>query len=251
MLSRPHVPLCAPLAALSLVLPRLASADSVVTDNSTSWYATTAPVQTFHSSNVTPPEWNVLTLDAERVSEGSVLLSYRGTATSQAAPLIMDNNGQSSSAAARREGLERELMTRERHEQVRSFGPALRPGSATRWTSSCSSTRAKMCSRSTRVRYAPVCRSRGKAEAVSLTFDLVRSCRVRLRDQRHLLPYLVLLTMSASVQRLLLGRLRIRIRKSHVFRRTRAAQADSLLSFRLRSGTSSRTTTLSFVRFLR
>ncbi|GAA6006543.1 arylsulfotransferase family protein [Rhodotorula paludigena] len=93
MLSRPHVPLCASLAALSFVLPRLASADSVVTDNSTSWYATTAPVQTFHSSNVTPPEWNVLTLDAERVSEGSVLLSYRGTATSQAAPLIMDNNG--------------------------------------------------------------------------------------------------------------------------------------------------------------
>ncbi|BGP49044.1 hypothetical protein JCM10450v2_004923 [Rhodotorula kratochvilovae] len=89
MLARPAIALSA-LASLAV----LAAADSVVTDNSTSWYSSIAPVQSFHSApSLAPPEVNILTHDAARTTDGYTLLSYRGTAVGQAAPLIMDNNG--------------------------------------------------------------------------------------------------------------------------------------------------------------
>lgn len=85
------------LGALTVsLLPPFALADSVTTDNSTSWYSSVAPVQSFYSAPaLSPPEVNVLTHDAARTSEGYTLLSYRGSAVSQAAPIILDNNGAS------------------------------------------------------------------------------------------------------------------------------------------------------------
>ncbi|GAA5890440.1 hypothetical protein JCM8208_004874 [Rhodotorula glutinis] len=75
-------------------LPSPALADSVTTDNASSWHSTVAPVQSFYSApNLSPPEVNVLTHDAARTSEGYTLLSYRGSAVEQAAPIILDNNG--------------------------------------------------------------------------------------------------------------------------------------------------------------
>ncbi|GAA5912104.1 hypothetical protein JCM5296_000795 [Sporobolomyces johnsonii] len=82
-----------PIASL-LALASLAAADSVVTNNASSWYSTVAPYQTFNSApDLQPPEVNILTYDAERVSSNATFLSYRGTAVTQPAPIIMDNNG--------------------------------------------------------------------------------------------------------------------------------------------------------------
>ncbi|TNY17271.1 ASST-domain-containing protein [Rhodotorula diobovata] len=89
-------PLSRTLTALSFVASSLTlvAADSVETSNSTSWYSSVAPVQSFHSApKLSPPEVNILTHDAARTSEGYTLLSYRGSAVSQPAPLLMDNNG--------------------------------------------------------------------------------------------------------------------------------------------------------------
>ncbi|GAA5824579.1 hypothetical protein JCM11251_000483 [Rhodosporidiobolus azoricus] len=74
----------------------LVLADSLTTDNSTTWWTSSqapAPVQSFHSSNLAPSEFNRITYDASKASDELTLLSYRGTGVGQAAPLIMDNNG--------------------------------------------------------------------------------------------------------------------------------------------------------------
>ncbi|GAA5979076.1 hypothetical protein JCM11641_004965 [Rhodosporidiobolus odoratus] len=85
-----------PLTLLSLPLfASLATADSLTTDNSTSWWTSrgVAPVQTFYSSSLQPPEFNRIVYDESKVSEGYTMLSYRGTGVEQAAPVIMDNDG--------------------------------------------------------------------------------------------------------------------------------------------------------------
>lgn len=94
MLRRAAAAATAVAASISLV-----HADSVVRDNSSTWWQTVDPVQTFHSSNLTPPVFNILTYDTSKPIDGNyTLLSYRGTGTSQPAPLIMDNNGAFSTA---------------------------------------------------------------------------------------------------------------------------------------------------------
>ncbi|GAA6034623.1 hypothetical protein JCM8097_005428 [Rhodosporidiobolus ruineniae] len=81
------------LSAL-LAAPLLAvRADSLETSNSSSWWTGAVdPVQTFYSSDLTPPEFNRITYDESEVGQDAVLLSYRGTGTSQPAPLIMNGS---------------------------------------------------------------------------------------------------------------------------------------------------------------
>ncbi|ORY63828.1 ASST-domain-containing protein [Leucosporidium creatinivorum] len=80
-------------AAAALLLASVAVADEVYYDSS-AWLSGSygsAPVQTFMSSNLTPPAFNIET--APTSASNYSLLSYRGTATTQPAPLIMDSNG--------------------------------------------------------------------------------------------------------------------------------------------------------------
>lgn len=79
-------------AALSL-FASFAAADEVYYASS-EWLAGNygaAPVQTFMSSNLTPPAMNIEVTPTS--ASNYSLLSYRGTATTQPAPLIMDSDG--------------------------------------------------------------------------------------------------------------------------------------------------------------
>ncbi|GAA6009171.1 hypothetical protein JCM10207_004294 [Rhodosporidiobolus poonsookiae] len=82
-------------AALLFGGATLALADSLVTNNASSWWDTPAPAQSFYSEpDLAPPEQNRLTYDASKASDNYTFLSYRSTAEgAQPAPLIMDNNG--------------------------------------------------------------------------------------------------------------------------------------------------------------
>lgn len=80
-------------AAAVALLASVVTADEVYHADS-QWLAGAygaAPVQTFMSSNLTPPAMNIEV--APTAASNYSLLSYRGTATTQPAPLIMDSNG--------------------------------------------------------------------------------------------------------------------------------------------------------------
>lgn len=81
------------LAVLAASAVTMVAADSVTTGNASSYYATSAPIQTYQSVDFTAPEFNVLTYDETKASPNLTMLSYRGTATSPS-PLVMDNNGE-------------------------------------------------------------------------------------------------------------------------------------------------------------
>jgi hypothetical protein len=86
------MPLLRSAAALAL-FASVVAADEVYYSSS-EWLGGSygaAPVQTFMSSNLTPPAMNIEVTPSS--ASNYTLLAYRGTATTQPAPLIMDSNG--------------------------------------------------------------------------------------------------------------------------------------------------------------
>lgn len=82
-------------ATLVLALAPVALADSVLYSSSayTAGDLGQAPTQSFYSTDLTPPLFNILVSPTEEASTNYTLLTYRGTLTTQPAPLIVDNSG--------------------------------------------------------------------------------------------------------------------------------------------------------------
>ncbi|KAM0753034.1 hypothetical protein T439DRAFT_188133 [Meredithblackwellia eburnea MCA 4105] len=84
-----------PAALLLPLFLHLASADSSYFQSSeyTSGALGLSPVQSYYSSSLTPPEVNFLTNVTSEASTNYTMLTFRGTAAKQPAPMILDNAG--------------------------------------------------------------------------------------------------------------------------------------------------------------